>query len=164
MKTNENMMNPFFEGIEKSFTHCAMGAPIREAGKSRQLGLRPHVRGSAKNACDHAHGGGEGRSAHTKLPEVLECPMADDFFSLIFLYGDVLWEDLGSQYVILNSCKLKLLETNWVVVKGLKGRKSTSSFFSLVSQVAHWSRPPQDEVGQALTSELYIGNLTKNET
>ena len=90
MKIYEKMMNPFFEGIEKSFTHCAMGTRFREAGKSRQLGLRPHVRGSAKNACDHAHGGGEGRSAHTKLPEVLECPMADDFISLIFLYGDVL--------------------------------------------------------------------------
>eukprot|EP00434_Breviolum_minutum_P009328 symbB.v1.2.008221.t1/scaffold497.1/size195672/3 len=35
---------------------------LGKAGKSRQLGLRPHVRGSAKNACDHAHGGGEGRS------------------------------------------------------------------------------------------------------
>jgi len=35
---------------------------LGKAGKRRQLGFRPHVRGSAKNACDHAHGGGEGRS------------------------------------------------------------------------------------------------------
>lgn len=35
---------------------------LGKAGKSRHLGFRPHVRGSAKNACDHAHGGGEGRS------------------------------------------------------------------------------------------------------
>merc|ERR1719384_593046 len=35
---------------------------LGKAGKSRQLGRRPHVRGTAKNACDHPHGGGEGRS------------------------------------------------------------------------------------------------------
>lgn len=33
-----------------------------KAGKKRELGWRPHVRGKAKNACDHPHGGGEGRS------------------------------------------------------------------------------------------------------
>lgn len=35
---------------------------LGKAGKSRQLGFRPHVRGSCKNACDHPHGGGEGKS------------------------------------------------------------------------------------------------------
>lgn len=35
---------------------------LGKAGKSRQLGFRPHVRGKAKNAVDHPHGGGEGRS------------------------------------------------------------------------------------------------------
>merc|ERR1711972_1198234 len=35
---------------------------LGKAGKRRQLGFRPHVRGSAKNSCDHPHGGGEGRS------------------------------------------------------------------------------------------------------
>jgi len=35
---------------------------IGKAGKMRQMGFRPHVRGSAKNACDHPHGGGEGKS------------------------------------------------------------------------------------------------------
>ncbi|CAJ1361812.1 unnamed protein product [Effrenium voratum] len=35
---------------------------LGKAGKNRHLGFRPHVRGSAKNACDHAHGGGEGKS------------------------------------------------------------------------------------------------------
>ncbi len=32
-----------------------------KAGKSRWLGRRPAVRGSAMNPCDHPHGGGEGR-------------------------------------------------------------------------------------------------------
>eukprot|EP00930_Biecheleria_cincta_P059663 TRINITY_DN45379_c0_g1_i1.p1 TRINITY_DN45379_c0_g1~~TRINITY_DN45379_c0_g1_i1.p1 ORF type:complete len:453 (-),score=50.44 TRINITY_DN45379_c0_g1_i1:53-1270(-) len=35
---------------------------LGKAGKSHHLGRTPHVRGSAKNACDHPHGGGEGRS------------------------------------------------------------------------------------------------------
>eukprot|EP00933_Yihiella_yeosuensis_P076169 TRINITY_DN8580_c0_g1_i1.p1 TRINITY_DN8580_c0_g1~~TRINITY_DN8580_c0_g1_i1.p1 ORF type:complete len:422 (-),score=79.58 TRINITY_DN8580_c0_g1_i1:143-1363(-) len=45
---------------------------LGKAGKSRQLGWRPRVRGSAKNPCDHPHGGGEGRSPighkHPKTP------------------------------------------------------------------------------------------------
>ncbi|MDR2829630.1 MAG: hypothetical protein LBB45_01070, partial [Methanobrevibacter sp.] len=32
-----------------------------KAGKSRYLGIKPTVRGSAMNPCDHPHGGGEGR-------------------------------------------------------------------------------------------------------
>ncbi|WP_031489040.1 50S ribosomal protein L2 [Ureaplasma canigenitalium] len=35
---------------------------LGKAGKSRHLGVRPTVRGSAMNPNDHAHGGGEGRS------------------------------------------------------------------------------------------------------
>ena len=35
---------------------------IGKAGKTRHLGIRPHVRGSVMNPCDHPHGGGEGRS------------------------------------------------------------------------------------------------------
>lgn len=35
---------------------------LGKAGKRRQLGFRPHVRGSAMNSDDHPHGGGEGRS------------------------------------------------------------------------------------------------------
>lgn len=35
---------------------------LGKAGKSRQLGFRPHTRGKAKNAKDHPHGGGEGKS------------------------------------------------------------------------------------------------------
>ncbi len=34
---------------------------IGKAGRSRWLGRRPHVRGSAMNPCDHPHGGGENR-------------------------------------------------------------------------------------------------------
>lgn len=30
------------------------------AGRHRKLGIRPHVRGKAMNACDHPHGGGDG--------------------------------------------------------------------------------------------------------
>jgi len=33
-----------------------------KAGRTRWLGIRPTVRGVAMNACDHPHGGGEGRS------------------------------------------------------------------------------------------------------
>lgn len=35
---------------------------IGKAGRSRYLGRRPHVRGSAMNPVDHPHGGGEGRA------------------------------------------------------------------------------------------------------
>ena len=41
--------------------HTGIHTTAAKAGKSRHLGFTPHVRGSAKNACDHAHGGGEGR-------------------------------------------------------------------------------------------------------
>ncbi len=34
---------------------------IGKAGRNRNMGRRPHVRGSAMNPCDHPHGGGEGR-------------------------------------------------------------------------------------------------------
>ena len=40
--------------------HCNRVAG--KAGKSRWCDRRPHVRGSAKNPCDHPHGGGEGRT------------------------------------------------------------------------------------------------------
>ena len=33
-----------------------------KAGKTRHLGIRPTVRGSVMNPCDHPHGGGEGRA------------------------------------------------------------------------------------------------------
>lgn len=33
-----------------------------KAGKSRKKGIRPHVRGTVMNPCDHPHGGGEGRT------------------------------------------------------------------------------------------------------
>ncbi len=35
---------------------------IGKAGRARHMGLRPKTRGSAKNAVDHPHGGGEGKS------------------------------------------------------------------------------------------------------
>ncbi|MDP3981998.1 MAG: 50S ribosomal protein L2 [bacterium] len=45
---------------------------IKNAGRSRLMGRRPEVRGSAMNPVDHPHGGGEGRSPiglkHPKTP------------------------------------------------------------------------------------------------
>lgn len=35
---------------------------VGKAGRSRKMGIRPTVRGSAMNPVDHPHGGGEGRS------------------------------------------------------------------------------------------------------
>ena len=36
---------------------------IGKAGRKRHMGIRPTVRGSVMNPCDHPHGGGEGRSS-----------------------------------------------------------------------------------------------------
>lgn len=44
---------------------------VGKAGRSRQMGIRPTVRGMAMNPVDHPHGGGEGRSksgAHPQSP------------------------------------------------------------------------------------------------
>ena len=41
---------------------------IGKAGKSRWLGRRPKVRGSAMNPVDHPHGGGEGRTSGGRHP------------------------------------------------------------------------------------------------
>ncbi len=35
---------------------------VGKAGRKRHLGIRPTVRGSVMNPCDHPHGGGEGKS------------------------------------------------------------------------------------------------------
>ena len=43
-----------------------------KAGRMRNKGIRPTVRGKAMNPCDHPHGGGEGRHPigmkHPKTP------------------------------------------------------------------------------------------------
>ena len=41
---------------------------LGKAGRSRWLGIRPTVRGLAMNACDHAHGGGRGKSKGNVIP------------------------------------------------------------------------------------------------
>jgi large subunit ribosomal protein L2 len=41
---------------------------IGKAGRSRWLGWRPHVRGTAMNPVDHPHGGGEGKSKGGRHP------------------------------------------------------------------------------------------------
>ena len=35
---------------------------VGKAGRTRHMGIRPTVRGSVMNPCDHPHGGGEGRA------------------------------------------------------------------------------------------------------
>lgn len=43
---------------------------VGKAGRSRWLGIRPTVRGTAMNPCDHPHGGGEGRQPRgTRKPK-----------------------------------------------------------------------------------------------
>ncbi len=45
---------------------------IGKAGRSRHMGIRPTVRGSAMNPVDHPYGGGEGRAKRgTKRPKTL---------------------------------------------------------------------------------------------
>ena len=41
---------------------------IGKAGRSRWLGIRPHVRGVAMNPVDHPLGGGEGKTSGGRHP------------------------------------------------------------------------------------------------
>ncbi len=41
---------------------------LGKAGRSRWLGIRPHVRGTAMNPVDHPHGGGKGKSKGGNIP------------------------------------------------------------------------------------------------
>jgi large subunit ribosomal protein L2 len=41
---------------------------LGKAGRKRMLGIRPHVRGVAKNPVDHPMGGGEGKSSGGRHP------------------------------------------------------------------------------------------------
>jgi large subunit ribosomal protein L2 len=41
---------------------------IGKAGRSRWMGKRPHVRGTAMNPVDHPHGGGEGKTKGGRIP------------------------------------------------------------------------------------------------
>jgi len=45
-----------------------MKVRLGKAGRSRWLGIRPHVRGTAMNPVDHPHGGGEGRTKGGRHP------------------------------------------------------------------------------------------------
>jgi len=45
-----------------------MNICIGKAGRTRWLGRRPHVRGTAMNPIDHPHGGGEGRTKGGRHP------------------------------------------------------------------------------------------------
>ncbi len=45
-----------------------MKVRLGKAGRSRWLGRRPHVRGTAMNPVDHPHGGGEGRTKGGRHP------------------------------------------------------------------------------------------------
>jgi len=50
----------------------SMNVSVGKAGRTRHMGIRPTVRGKAKNPCDHPHGGGEGNTSigltHPKTP------------------------------------------------------------------------------------------------
>ncbi|MFZ5788312.1 MAG: 50S ribosomal protein L2, partial [Acidobacteriota bacterium] len=41
---------------------------IGKAGRTRWMGKRPHVRGTAMNPIDHPHGGGEGKTKGGRNP------------------------------------------------------------------------------------------------
>lgn len=41
---------------------------VGKAGRKRHMGIRPTVRGTAMNPCDHPHGGGEGRTKGGRHP------------------------------------------------------------------------------------------------
>ena len=45
-----------------------MNVTMGKAGRTRWLGRRPHVRGTAMNPIDHPHGGGEGRTKGGRHP------------------------------------------------------------------------------------------------
>jgi len=45
-----------------------MNVVLGKAGRSRWMGRRPHVRGTAMNPIDHPHGGGEGRTKGGRHP------------------------------------------------------------------------------------------------
>ena len=45
-----------------------MNVILGKAGRTRWLGWRPHVRGTAMNPIDHPHGGGEGRTKGGRHP------------------------------------------------------------------------------------------------
>lgn len=42
---------------------------LGKAGRSRNMGIKPHVRGTAMNAVDHPHGGGRGKSKGNNHPQ-----------------------------------------------------------------------------------------------
>ena len=46
----------------RSATSTTSNVHIGKAGRKRHMGIRPTVRGSVMNPCDHPHGGGEGRA------------------------------------------------------------------------------------------------------
>ena len=45
-----------------------MNVTIGKAGRTRWKGIRPFVRGSAMNPCDHPHGGGEAKTSRGRTP------------------------------------------------------------------------------------------------
>ncbi len=47
-------------GVVSNSDHANVS--IGKAGRKRHMGIRPTVRGSVMNPCDHPHGGGEGKS------------------------------------------------------------------------------------------------------
>ena len=57
-----NILGVCFATIGRVGNEDHANISIGKAGRNRWLGKRPTVRGVAMNPCDHAHGGGEGKS------------------------------------------------------------------------------------------------------
>ncbi len=65
-KVSENVWGSVGAVSNEEYKHRNLG----KAGRSRWLGIRPTVRGSAMNPCDHPYGGGEQRAGRgTKRPK-----------------------------------------------------------------------------------------------
>ena len=55
-------MSGSFEQLDVPPTLVSFATAIGKAGRKRHMGIRPTVRGSVMNPCDHPHGGGEGKA------------------------------------------------------------------------------------------------------
>lgn len=63
-KINADSMATIGELGNADWKNCVLG----KAGRTRHMGIRPTVRGSAMNPVDHKHGGGEGRAPIGGIP------------------------------------------------------------------------------------------------
>ena len=63
INSRRNMSVTDYSGLSKVEPEKSLLAPLnKKAGRKRNMGWRPTVRGSVMNPNDHPHGGGEGKS------------------------------------------------------------------------------------------------------